>query len=86
MFVISKSDAAAIRAAFDQGGELSATVELRRLFPRNHQRQGSGVCPDHRWLAAAAAPAPEEATDMPDQIIDAVMALGLRADACQAHA
>jgi hypothetical protein len=25
--------AAAIRIAFDQGGELSATVELRRLFP-----------------------------------------------------
>jgi hypothetical protein len=27
------SDAAAIRAAFDRGGELLATVELRRLFP-----------------------------------------------------
>jgi hypothetical protein len=26
-------DAAAIRAAFDQGGEFAATVELRRLFP-----------------------------------------------------
>jgi hypothetical protein len=33
MFVVSESDAAAIRAAFDQGGELSAAVELRRLFP-----------------------------------------------------
>jgi hypothetical protein len=31
--VVSESDAAAIRAAFDQGGELSAAVELRRLFP-----------------------------------------------------
>jgi hypothetical protein len=27
------ADAAAIRAAFDRGGELSAAVELRRLFP-----------------------------------------------------
>jgi hypothetical protein len=29
----SEADAAAIRAAFDRGGELSAAVELRRLFP-----------------------------------------------------
>jgi hypothetical protein len=33
MFVVTEADAAAIRAAFDQGGELSAAVELRRLFP-----------------------------------------------------
>ena len=33
MFVISEADAAAIRAAFDRRGELSAAVELRRLFP-----------------------------------------------------
>ena len=33
MFTVTEADAAAIRAAFDQGGELSAAVELRRLFP-----------------------------------------------------
>ena len=33
MFVVSEADAAAIRAAFDKGGELSAAIELRRLFP-----------------------------------------------------
>jgi hypothetical protein len=33
MFVVSETDAAAIRDAFDKGGELSAAVELRRLFP-----------------------------------------------------
>jgi hypothetical protein len=33
MFAISEAEAAAIRAAFDQGGEMSAAVELRRLFP-----------------------------------------------------
>jgi hypothetical protein len=33
MFVISDADAAAIRAVCHQRGELSATVELRRLFP-----------------------------------------------------
>jgi hypothetical protein len=34
MFVVSESEAAAIRAAFDQAGELSAAIELRRLLPR----------------------------------------------------
>ena len=33
MFVVSETEAAAIRAAFEQSGELSAGVELRRLFP-----------------------------------------------------
>jgi hypothetical protein len=33
MFVVSEAEAAAIRTAFDRGGELSAAVELRRLFP-----------------------------------------------------
>ena len=33
MFVVTEEEAAAIRAAFDQGGELAGAVELRRLFP-----------------------------------------------------
>jgi hypothetical protein len=33
MFVVSEAEAAAIRAIFDQRGELSAAAELRRLFP-----------------------------------------------------
>jgi hypothetical protein len=33
MFIVTEEAAAAIRTAFDQGGELSAAVELRRLFP-----------------------------------------------------
>ena len=33
MFVVSDADAAAIRAVYEQSGELSAAVELRRLFP-----------------------------------------------------
>ena len=33
MFVVTEAEAAAIRAAFDGGGELAAAVELRRLFP-----------------------------------------------------
>jgi hypothetical protein len=33
MFVVTEAEAAAIRIAFDRGGELSAAIELRRLFP-----------------------------------------------------
>jgi hypothetical protein len=33
MFVVSEAEATAIRAAFDRGAELSAAVEIRRLFP-----------------------------------------------------
>ena len=32
MFVVTEADAEAIRTAFDQGGEFSAAVELRRRF------------------------------------------------------
>jgi hypothetical protein len=33
VFIITEADATAIRAVFDQEGELSATIELRRRFP-----------------------------------------------------
>ena len=33
MFTVTEVEAAAIRAAFEQGGEFSAAVELRRIFP-----------------------------------------------------
>jgi hypothetical protein len=33
MFVVSEADAAAIRATYEQEGELSAAIELRRRFP-----------------------------------------------------
>jgi hypothetical protein len=33
MFVVTEADAAAIRAVYQQRGELSAAVELRRRFP-----------------------------------------------------
>jgi hypothetical protein len=32
MFVVTEADAAAIRAAYEQEGELSAAIEVRRLF------------------------------------------------------
>ncbi len=33
MFVVNETDAAAIRAVYEQEGELSAAIELRRRFP-----------------------------------------------------
>ncbi len=33
MFSVSTAEAIAIRTAFDQQGELSAAIEVRRLFP-----------------------------------------------------
>ena len=33
MFTVTEAEAAAIRAAYEQDGELSAPIELRRLFP-----------------------------------------------------
>jgi hypothetical protein len=33
MFVVDEETAAAIRRAWDEGGELSAVAELRRHFP-----------------------------------------------------
>jgi hypothetical protein len=54
MFVVSEADAAAIRAVYEQSGELSAAIELRRRW-HHRQRTGAGVRPDHRRLEAAAA-------------------------------
>ena len=33
MFIVTEAEAAAIRAVFEQEGELSAAIEVRRLFP-----------------------------------------------------
>jgi hypothetical protein len=33
MFLVTEADAAAIRSTFDQEGELSAAIEVRRRFP-----------------------------------------------------
>ena len=55
MFVVSEAEAAAIRTAFEQSGELAAAVELRRLFPGHHRhRRGPRVRSDHCRLEAAA--------------------------------
>ena len=46
MFSVSEAEAAAIRAAFDQGGEFASR--------RHGQRRGAGVRAHHRRVEAAA--------------------------------
>jgi hypothetical protein len=55
MFMVTEEDAAAIRAAFDQDGELSAVVELRRRFPASPTCPCADVRPEHRRLDAIAS-------------------------------
>jgi hypothetical protein len=44
MFAVNEADAAAIRAAYEQGGELAAVVELRRLFPSLANNENTRIC------------------------------------------
>jgi hypothetical protein len=52
MFVVSDADATAIHAVFDEDGELSAAIELRRRFPKvtDNARAIAG------WTPLPAAP------------------------------
>ena len=58
MFVVTEADAAAIRAAFDRGGELSAAVELRRRFPAIDTAQARACA---RTIAGWTLPVPRRA-------------------------
>jgi hypothetical protein len=44
MFLVNETDAAAIRAIFNEHGELSAAIELRRLFPRITDNAEARAC------------------------------------------
>jgi hypothetical protein len=59
MFMVSEEDAAAIRTTFEQEGELSAAIELRRRFPgiqdNEHARQCARTIAG--WTPLPAPPA-----------------------------
>ena len=59
MFMVSEEAAAAIRALFEQEGELSAAIELRRLFPgiSDNARAREGARSIAGWTPLPAAPA-----------------------------
>jgi len=54
MFVVSDAEAAAIRAVFQERGELSATLELRRRFPGLDAETARESNADHRRLGTLA--------------------------------
>jgi hypothetical protein len=58
MFVVTEADAAAIRAAYEQEGELSAAIELRRLFPGITDTAQARACARTiaGWKPLSAAP------------------------------
>jgi hypothetical protein len=72
MFCVDEPTASAIRKAFEENGELSAAIELRRHFPGIADNENALLCVRSiaRW-AAIATPASE--TGIPDQIIAAVI-------------
>ena len=56
MFIVTETDAAAIRAAFEQGGEFSAAIELRRRFPGITDNAEARACA--RTIAGWKPPVP----------------------------
>jgi hypothetical protein len=58
MFVITEADADAIRAVFNQEGELSAAIELRRRFPGVTDKAKARACARSiaGWTPLAAQP------------------------------
>ena len=60
MFIVTEEAAAAIRAAFEQGGELAAAVELRRLFPGISDNAKARECARTivGWKPTVVPPAP----------------------------
>ena len=55
MFVVTEAQAAAIRTAYEQGGEFSAAVELRQLFPGIANVQARETIASWRPLATLRA-------------------------------
>ena len=60
MFVVTEADAAAIRTAFHEEGELSAIIELRQRFPgiADHANARACVRTIAGWQQLPPAPCP----------------------------
>jgi hypothetical protein len=44
MFMVNEAEAAAIRQAYEEGGEFAAAVELRRHFPGIQDNANARLC------------------------------------------
>jgi hypothetical protein len=84
MFVVIEADAAAIRIVFEQEGELSAAIEVRRLFPGITDNVKAR---EHARIIAGWQPLPpaRRSHGIQYQIIDTVMACAIQADTVRAH-
>jgi hypothetical protein len=60
MFTVTEADSAAIRAVFDQEGEVSAAIELRRRFPGISDNAEARACAGivAGWKPLPALPRP----------------------------
>ena len=60
MFMVTEADAAAIRAAFHEEGELSAIIELRQRFPgiTDHAQARACARTIAGWQPPPATPCP----------------------------
>ena len=60
MFMVTQADADVIRAIYEQDGELSAAIELRRRFPGITDNENARRCARSiaGWTPRAEAPRP----------------------------
>jgi hypothetical protein len=66
MFVVTDADAAAIRAIFEQRGEMSAAVELRRRYPGITSQAQARECA--RTIAGWKPPRPVKRMPKPPRL------------------
>jgi hypothetical protein len=66
MFSVTKAEATAIRDAFHQRGELSAVIELRRLFPGVTDNRQARECV--RMIAGWRLSEPDEPKAIEDDL------------------
>jgi hypothetical protein len=72
MFVVTEADAAAIRAVYEQRGEFSAAIELRRRFPGITDNAQAMECARTiaGWQAAAAGAAAAQGQVAPQEVAE----------------
>jgi hypothetical protein len=56
MFMVNEAEAAAIRRAYEEGGEFAAVIELRRCFPGLIDNANARLCA--RAIAGWTTPLP----------------------------
>jgi hypothetical protein len=79
MFILSEAEAAAIRTAYEQGGELAAAAELRRLFPGLANNENTRIC---ARTIAGWKPLPEQGGAWASQALQPFVRRHVRSSGC----